>query len=61
MGDKIESPSSTSSASQPAFDSFAWLSIGLSIAVSCGSAYYFRKSKQQLESTLKLLEGSVNT
>jgi len=46
-----------SSPSPPAFDSFAWLAIGLSVAVGVGSAYYFRKSKNQLEGTLKTLEG----
>jgi putative copper export protein len=51
---------SSSSSSPPAFDSFAWLAIGLSVAVSAGSAYYFRKSKQQLEGTLKTLEESRN-
>jgi len=51
---------SSSSSSPPAFDSFAWLAIGLSIAVGAGSAYYFRKSKKQLEGTLKTLEGRRN-
>jgi hypothetical protein len=51
--DELESPASP----PPAFDSFAWLAIGLSIAVGAGSAYYFRKSKQQLKNTLKTLEG----
>jgi hypothetical protein len=46
--------------SPPAFDSFAWLAIGLSVAVGAGTAYYFRKSKQQLEGTLKTLEGRMN-
>jgi copper transport protein len=41
----------------PAFDSFAWLAIGLSIAVGVGSIYYFKKSKKQLEATLKTLRG----
>jgi hypothetical protein len=40
----------------PAFDSFAWLALGLSVAVGVGSAYYFKKSKQQLEDTLRTLE-----
>jgi copper transport protein len=44
----------------PTFDSFAWLAIGLSVAVGAGSAYYFRKSKKQLEGTLKTLEGRMN-
>lgn len=51
--DELESPASP----PPTFDSFAWLAIGLSIAVGAGSAYYFRKSKQQLKNTLKTLEG----
>jgi copper transport protein len=51
---ELESPS------PPAFDSFAWLAIGLSVAVGAGTAYYFRKSKQQLEGTLKTLEGRMN-
>ena len=46
-----------SSPSPPTFDSFAWLAIGLSVAVGVASAYYFRKSKKQLEGTLKTLEG----
>ena len=52
---ELESPSSP-----PAFDSFAWLAIGLSVGVGAGSAYYFRKSKKQLEGTLKTLEGRMN-
>ena len=40
----------------PGFDSFAWLAVRLSIAVGVGSAYYFKKSKQQLEDTLRTLE-----
>jgi copper transport protein len=47
------------SSPSPAFDSFAWLAIGLSVAVGAGSAYYYRKSKQQLQSTLKTLEGRM--
>jgi hypothetical protein len=53
--DELESLSS-STQPPPAFDSFAWLAIGLSLAVSAASAYYFRKSKQQLEGTLKTLK-----
>jgi copper transport protein len=49
--DELESPP------PPAFDSFAWLAIGLSVAVGVGSVYYFKKSKQQLKNTLKTLEG----
>ena len=51
---ELESPSAP-----PAFDSFAWLAIVLSIVVGTGSAYYFRKSKKQLEGTLKTLEGQM--
>jgi hypothetical protein len=47
----VESPA------PPELDSFAWLAIGLSVVVSVGSAYYFKKSKRQLECTLKMLEG----
>jgi copper transport protein len=55
------SSSSSSSSSNPsALDSFAWLAIGLSIAVGVASAYYFRKSKQQLQSTLNMLEDRLN-
>jgi copper transport protein len=50
--DELESPPPP-----PAFDSFAWLAIGLSAAVGVGSAYYFKKSKQQLKNTLETLEG----
>jgi copper transport protein len=50
--DQLESPSPP-----PAFDSFAWLAIGLAVAVGFGSAYYFKKSKHQLENTLKILKG----
>jgi hypothetical protein len=53
---ELESPTS----SPPTFDSFAWLAIGLSVAVGAGSAYYFRKSKKQLEGTLKTLERRMN-
>jgi hypothetical protein len=54
--DELESPPAP-----PALDSFAWLAIGLSIAVGAASAYYFRKSKQQLQGTLKTLKGSRNS
>ena len=55
LENELESPPSS-----PAFDSFAWLAIGLSVAVGVGSASYFRKSKKELESTIKTLEGSMN-
>ena len=58
--DTTENVLESSSPSPPTFNSFAWLAIGLSVAVVAGSAYYFRKSKKQLEGTLKTLEGSVN-
>jgi putative copper export protein/methionine-rich copper-binding protein CopC len=54
--DELESPSAP-----PAFDSFAWLAIGLSIVVGAGSAFYFRKSKKQLEGTLETLERNMNS
>ncbi len=47
---------SESAVAPPAFDSFAWLAIGLSIAVVVGSAFYFMRSKKQLRQTIKLLE-----
>ena len=50
--DQLESPSPP-----PAFDSFAWLAIGLAVAVGFGRVYYFKKSKHQLENTLKILKG----
>jgi hypothetical protein len=58
--DTTENELASSSSSPPAFDSFAWLAIGLSVTVGADSAYYFRKSKKQLEGTLKTLEGRVN-
>ena len=58
--DATENELDSSSSSPPAFDSFAWLAIGLSVAVGAASAYYFRKSKKQLEGTLKTLEGRRN-
>jgi copper transport protein len=57
--DTIENELESPTSSPPAFDSFAWLAIGLSVAVGAGSAYYFRKSKKQLEGTLKALEGRM--
>jgi hypothetical protein len=42
--------------STPAFDSFAWLAIGLSLIVASGSAFYLKKSKQQLRQTNKALK-----
>ncbi|HEY1247762.1 MAG TPA: CopD family protein [Nitrososphaera sp.] len=41
----------------PVLDSFAWLAIGLSVVVGVASAYYYKRSKKQLENTLKALEG----
>ncbi|MGN6346948.1 MAG: hypothetical protein ACTHME_04525, partial [Candidatus Nitrosocosmicus sp.] len=40
----------------PSFDSFAILAIILSGLIIFGSTYYFRKSKQQLQKTLKMFE-----
>jgi hypothetical protein len=57
--DTIENELESSTSPPPAFDSFAWLAVGLSVAVGAGSAYYFRKSKKQLEGTLKALEGRM--
>jgi copper transport protein len=45
----------------PRFNSFTWLAIGLSIVVGAVSAYYFRKSKKQLEGTLETLERNINS
>jgi copper transport protein len=53
LEDELESPTPPA----PALDSFAWLAIGLSVAVGAGSTYYFKKSKKQLEKTIKILEG----
>jgi hypothetical protein len=53
----IAQEAGSESSPQPAFDSFAWLAVGLSIAVGLGSAYYFKKSKQQLKDTIRTLEG----
>ena len=40
----------------PAFDPFAWLTIGLSIVVGFGSAYYYKRGKQELRKTIEMLE-----
>jgi hypothetical protein len=40
----------------PSFDSFALLAIVLAGLVILGSAYYFKKSKQQLKETLNMFE-----
>jgi hypothetical protein len=58
--DATENELESSTSPPPAFDSFAWLAIGLSVAVGAGSVYCFRKSKKQLEGTLKTLEGRMN-
>jgi hypothetical protein len=39
----------------PRFDSFAWLAIGLALAVVFGSAFYYRRSKQELRKTIEML------
>jgi copper transport protein len=44
------------SESPPSFDSFALLAIVLAGLVIFGSAYYFKKSKQQLKETIKMFE-----
>jgi copper transport protein len=49
-------PGAESEPPPPAFDSFAWLAIGLSVAVGAVSAYYFKKSKQQLKDTIRTFE-----
>jgi copper transport protein len=61
-------PQSTAAASQtmnnnnsmqeppPHFDSFAWLAIGLAAAVIFGSAFYYRRSKQELRKTVEMLK-----
>ena len=38
------------------FDSFAWLAIGLAAAVIFGSAFYYRRSKQELRKTVEMLK-----
>lgn len=53
LEDELESPAPPA----PALDSFAWLAVGLSVAVGAASTYYFKKSKKQLEKTIKILEG----
>jgi hypothetical protein len=53
LEDELESPAPPA----PALDSFAWLAVGLSVAVGAASTYYFKKSKKQLENTIKILEG----
>ena len=40
----------------PSFDSFAILAIILSVLVIFGSAYSFKKSKQQLKETIAMFE-----
>jgi putative copper export protein/methionine-rich copper-binding protein CopC len=40
----------------PSFDSFAWLAIVLAAAVIFGSAFYYRRSKQELRKTVEMLE-----
>ncbi len=44
------------SESPPSFDSFALLAIVLAGLVIFGSAYYFKKSKQQLKETIEMFE-----
>ena len=40
----------------PRFDSFAWLGIVLAAAVIFGSAFYYKRSKQELRKTVEMLE-----
>jgi copper transport protein len=40
----------------PRFDSFAWLAIVLAAAVVFGSAFYYRRSKQELRNTVEMLK-----
>jgi copper transport protein len=40
----------------PHFDSFAWLAIVLAAAVVFGSAFYYRRSKQELRKTVEMLK-----
>ena len=40
----------------PSFDSFAWLAFGLAAAVIFGSAFYYRRSKQELRKTVEMLK-----
>jgi len=40
----------------PRFDSFAWLAIALAVAVVFGSAFYYRRSKQELRKTVEMLK-----
>ena len=42
--------------SPPRFDSFAWLAIVLAVAVIFGSAFYYRRSKQELRKTVEMLK-----
>jgi copper transport protein len=39
----------------PKWDSFAWLAIGLALAVVFGSAFYYGRSKQELRKTIEML------
>jgi len=40
----------------PAFDSFAVITIVLTIIVVVGSFYFYKRSKRELKKTLELLE-----
>jgi copper transport protein len=40
----------------PRFDTFAWLAIVLAAAVVFGSAFYYRRSKQELRKTVEMLK-----
>jgi copper transport protein len=46
--------------SSPPFDFFAWLAVIMSIIVGAGSAYFFQKSRWQLQDTIELLKEDHN-
>ena len=55
----VNQPPNTNNSMQepsPRFDSFAWLVIGLAAAVIFGSAFYYRRSKQELRRTVEMLK-----
>ena len=56
LGTVSNNNSMNQSESPPSFDSFALLAIVLAGLVIFGSAYYFKKSKQQLKETIEMFE-----
>jgi hypothetical protein len=40
----------------PLFDSFAWLAIVLAAAIIFCSAFYYKRSKQELRKTVEMLK-----